>query len=81
MVGCWLVVGWLLVMVGCWLWLVVGCGWLLVVGGLLVVVGRGLSSHAQRRKHKKLQEEIRCPDCENQVCPKEPDAPNKQEVV
>jgi hypothetical protein len=30
---------------------------------------------------KKKQEELRYPDVEDQICPKETDAPNQQEVV
>jgi hypothetical protein len=50
-------------------------GWL-----LLVVVDRCLlSSHVQRRNNNK--NELRKPDGEDQVCPKELDTPNWQEVV
>jgi hypothetical protein len=55
-------------------------GYWLVFGGVLVVIGccwlSLLSTHAQRKKEEEEEEAeeiIRCPDSEDQTCPKELD--------
>jgi hypothetical protein len=53
-------------------------GWVVCCCLLLLVVGYCLLSSCKGRRK---QEETRYPDSEDQICPKELNAPNQQEVV